>query len=94
MSEDDEDKVVDIGAGLPIDPDIHIRDLESNFELHEDFGDPESLMNSRDWLEEAITAKGAKIHGSGVGMGRADLDIELEGHEYIVSIKPRLAEKS
>lgn len=49
-----------------------------------------ALMNMRNWLEEAIKAKGAKVTGAGAGMGQADLDIELEGFAYDITIKPRL----
>lgn len=57
--------------------------------LAEDFGDPETLFNSRDWLRIALEAKGAKITGGGIGGGQADLDFALEGCRYNVSIRPR-----
>ncbi len=56
--------------------------------LSEDFGDPETLLNSRDWLQSALEAKGAVFEGGGIGQGRADIDIELEGCRYNVAIRP------
>jgi len=57
--------------------------------LAEGFGDPETLFNSRAWLQTALESKGAKITGGGVGCGQADLDIVLEGSKFNVSIRPR-----
>jgi hypothetical protein len=56
--------------------------------LAEGFGDPATLLNSRDWLTKALEAKGAKKVGGGIGCGQADIDIELEGCRFNVSIKP------
>lgn len=56
--------------------------------LHPDFGDWPQMLNMRDWLERACAAKGAKMTGGGCGMGQADIDIELEGHQFNVRIKP------
>lgn len=50
--------------------------------------DWEALLNMRNWLEEAIKAKGGKVTGGGCGMGQADLDVELEGFPYDLTIKP------
>ena len=63
-------------------------DLPKDLVLSEDFGDPETLFNSRDWLTKAVEAQGAKFTGGGVGMGQADIDIELEGMRFNISIKP------
>ena len=52
--------------------------------------DVEACLNIRDWFEAAITAKGGEIVDSGMGAGKADLGVELEGHEYSVSIRPRI----
>jgi len=52
--------------------------------------DIEAFLNIRDWFENAITKKGGKIIDAGMGCGRADLGVELEGHEYSVSIRPRI----
>jgi hypothetical protein len=60
--------------------------------LAEDFGDPLTLMNSRDWLQKAIEAKGAKVTGAGIGGGQADMDFRLEGCEFNVSLKPIIRE--
>lgn len=64
-------------------------ELPTGLVLSNDFGDAESLWNSRRWLEAALTAKGAKVTGAGMGMGQADIDILLEGYKFNVSIKPR-----
>ena len=50
--------------------------------------DTEAFFNMRDWLREAVEAKGAKFTGGGVGFGQADFDVELEGFKYNISIKP------
>ena len=52
--------------------------------------DWEALLNMRNWLDSAITAKGAKVLGGGCGMGAADLDIELEGVQFHLDIRPIL----
>lgn len=56
--------------------------------LAEGFGDPETLLNSRQWLREALEAKGAQQIGAGCGIGQADIDILLEGCRFNVSIRP------
>ena len=62
---------------------------DENIVLADDFGDPETLLNSRNWLEKALKSAGAKFDGSaGIGCGQADIDIKLEGCRYNVSIKP------
>lgn len=63
-----------------------------HFVLAPDFGDAEALLNSRDWLQKALEAQGAKITGKGIGMGAADLDIELEGHRYNITVRPIVSE--
>jgi len=50
--------------------------------------DVEAFLNMRDWLQKACEAQGAKMAGGGVGMGQADIDIELDGCRYNISIKP------
>lgn len=50
--------------------------------------DVEAFFNMRDWLKAACEAKGARMTGGGVGLGQADIDIELEGHRYNISIRP------
>lgn len=57
--------------------------------LASDFGDVETLMNTREWMRKALYAAGATYGGgSGCGCGQADIDIELEGHRFNVSIRP------
>lgn len=51
------------------------------------FEDIHAAFNMRDWLQKALEAKGAKMIGGGFGGGQADLDIELEGCKFNVSIK-------
>jgi hypothetical protein len=50
--------------------------------------DGEAFLNMRNWLTSAVEAKGAKFTGGGVGFGQADIDIELDGCRYNISIKP------
>lgn len=52
------------------------------------FEDIEAAFNMRTWLQKACEAAGGKMTGGGFGGGCADLWIELEGHEYMVTIKP------
>lgn len=71
----------------------HPGDFE-DLEPHHPFGfaleemDVQTFLNMRDWLRDACAAKGGKMVGGGVGMGQADIDIELEGCSYNISIKP------
>ncbi len=50
--------------------------------------DVEAFFNMRNWLQKACEAQGGKMVGGGVGMGQADIDIELDGCRYNISIKP------
>lgn len=50
--------------------------------------DVEAFLNMRNWLQDAIESKGAKIWGAGIGCGQADISFELEGCAYSVSIRP------
>jgi hypothetical protein len=52
------------------------------------FTDMEAAINMRMWLQHACEEKGAKVVGSGYGFGAGDLDLEIEGFLYNVSIKP------
>jgi hypothetical protein len=47
----------------------------------------EPAFNMRAWVQSACEAKGAKMVGGGIGFGQADIDIELEGHRYNISIR-------
>lgn len=58
--------------------------------LADDFGDVPTLFASRQWLQQAIEAKGAKITGGGMGGGQCDLWFMLDGCEFMVSLKPVL----
>ena|ERR1700684_477549 len=51
------------------------------------FDDIDAAFNMRDWLQKACEAQGAKITGGGFGGGVADISIELEGHDYWLTIK-------
>lgn len=73
---------------------IELGDLPTHglppIQFHESFGDPVTLMNSRDWLQRALESKGAKMIGGGCGMGQADIDILLDGCKFNISIRPIL----
>lgn len=51
--------------------------------------DLEAFMNARDWFETAITAAGGEITDAGIGMGRADLGVLIDGAQFSVHIIPR-----
>lgn len=61
--------------------------------IAEDFGDPQKLLTARNWLSSALHAAGAVSHGAGIGGGQADIDIEVGGLKYNVSIRPNEVEK-
>lgn len=48
----------------------------------------EASYNMREWVREALEAKGAEFTGGGFGAGGSDIDIELEGFEYNIAIRP------
>jgi hypothetical protein len=50
--------------------------------------DVEAFFNIRDWVRDAVVAKGARMTGGGMGCGVCDIDIELDGHHYNLTIKP------
>lgn len=56
--------------------------------LDDSFGDPETLFNSREWLQKSVESGGAKVIGGGIGCGQGDLSILLDGCRFTVSIKP------
>lgn len=56
--------------------------------LHPDFGDIEIMLNMRNWLSKALELSGATEEGAGMGMGRADVQIAIEGHLFNVEIRP------
>ena len=51
--------------------------------------DVEAFFNMREWLREAIEAKGAEITDQGIGMGKADIGFMLHGAPFMVTIRPR-----
>lgn len=54
--------------------------------------DIEALFNMREWVRAALEGKGAKIVGAGIGcggtMGIADIQIEIDGHQCNIEIRP------
>ena len=52
------------------------------------FKDMEAAVNMRDWIQKACEAKGGRMVGCGLGGGQADIDIELEGCRFNISIRP------
>lgn len=52
------------------------------------FEDIEAAFNMRGWLQKACELHGARMVGGGFGMGQADIDIELEGCRFNISIRP------
>ena len=57
--------------------------------------DLDSLFNMREWVRAALETKGAKCVGAGIGcggtMGIADVQVELDGHQYNIEIRPLAA---
>lgn len=55
--------------------------------------DLDSLLNVRQWFQDAIEVKGAKITGAGIGvkgnLGMADIDVEIDGYRFNLEITPR-----
>jgi len=89
-------EVIDLGTrGKPQDESLDAQPSTSPvvalppLELSPHFGDPETLRNSRDWLQKALEAKGARITGGGCGLGHCDLDFVLEGAHFNVILTPR-----
>lgn len=50
--------------------------------------DVEAFSNIREWLTKAVEAAGAVRDAGGIGMGQADIDVELEGARYNITIRP------
>ncbi len=50
--------------------------------------DVEAFFNMRKWLQDAVEAKGARFVGGSVGTGVADIDVELEGSRFNITIRP------
>ena len=51
--------------------------------------DVEAFLNVRTWVEDALEAKGAEITDGGVGMGRVDIGVLIDGAPFGISIRPR-----
>ena len=55
--------------------------------------DMDSLLNIREWVRDAVEAKGAKVTGCGIGvkgiLGMADIDIEIQSYRFNLEITPR-----
>jgi len=64
--------------------------LPGNLPLHTEFGDLTVLFNIRNWFRKACEAKGAIFTGGGIGLGEANIDIELEGYAFNICIKPMI----
>lgn len=56
--------------------------------------DVEAFFNMREWLREAIEAKGAEITDQGIGMGKADIGFELGGVPFFLTLRPRTMRKN
>ena len=61
----------------------------SNFGKALDEIDTYAFLNMRDWFEAAIENHGGKLIDGGMGVGRADIGVELDGVEFSVQIRPR-----
>ncbi len=61
----------------------------SNFGKTLDEMDIEAFLNMRDWFEAAIEKHGGKVIDGGMGFGRADIGVELDGVKFGVQIRPR-----
>lgn len=67
---------------------VNVPDSVSQMEIGDlGFADMDAAFNMRGWLQRACEAAGGKMVGGGFGGGVADIVIELEGHEYFVTIK-------
>jgi len=64
--------------------------LPEGVQLHPDFGDAHQMLNMRGWLQKAVEKAGGEMTGGGCGMGEADIDVTLDGHEFNITIKPIL----
>lgn len=79
----DDGDILNVGIAAPV-PDMP----------SPEFGqlDLDALFNMREWVRAALEAKGAKVIGAGIGcggtMGIADIQIELEGCECNIEVRP------
>lgn len=51
--------------------------------------DHEAFFNLRDWLEDALTAQGAKVIDKAMGFNSADIGITIEGMPFDIQVTPR-----
>lgn len=52
--------------------------------------DMAAFETMRAWLRAAVESAGARVSGSGIGMGQADIDVELDGAKFNITIRPLL----
>jgi hypothetical protein len=71
---------------MPPPPQAEMIDSEKplGFDSADEIG---PAINMRDWVRDACEAKGAKMVGGGIGFGQCDIDIDLDGYRYNLSIK-------
>lgn len=50
--------------------------------------DTDAFFNMREWLTKAVEAAGAKRYAGGIGMGQADIAVEMDGANYEITIRP------
>lgn len=62
---------------------------DDNFGKTLDEMDTTAFMNVRNWVEDALKAKGAEVTDAGIGAGRADLGVKIDGMPFGISIRPR-----
>lgn len=88
---DDRSNVIPLRSPAPVPPPVSApcsAELPPVTQLAPDFGDPIAHLNIRKWVQVALEAKGATITGAGMGFGQADLDVEIDGAPFNVSIRP------
>ena len=85
---------VDNVIPMPLPPSKPIAEDESKFRIQagnpfgfESADDVKPALNMRNWVSDAVVAKGAKVVGGGIGFGQINIDIELEGHLFTLSIR-------
>lgn len=83
----DDDKVVQFAPHVNAVPEAGAAGFDS-LDAGLEAMDVEAFFNIRTWVQHACEAQGAKTVGAGIGFGQADIDIDLEGHVYNISIRP------
>jgi hypothetical protein len=46
------------------------------------------VLNKRNWLEKLLSKEKVTVKGSGIGFGQGDIDVEIDGRQYTISIRP------